>query len=155
MDICLLWVSCVVRYKSLRRADHSSRGVLPLGTPSKEPFSVTGWVRIDLSKGSTRLGAFLSWRQQQNRLSKAFHKKISRWTVPKKKEKVPEIHIPPSEPPELTYVSFTYLTFFETTVTRCSSVGIQAARACHFEDFGLESQQRQKILLFSHLPKSL
>ena len=29
MDICLLWVLCVVRYKSLLRADHSSRGVLP------------------------------------------------------------------------------------------------------------------------------
>ena len=29
MDICLLWVLCVVRLKSLRRADHSSRGVLP------------------------------------------------------------------------------------------------------------------------------
>jgi hypothetical protein len=29
MDICLLWVSCVVRERSLRRADHSSRGVLP------------------------------------------------------------------------------------------------------------------------------
>jgi hypothetical protein len=29
MDICLLWVSCVVRLRSLRRADHSSRGVLP------------------------------------------------------------------------------------------------------------------------------
>ena len=29
MDICLLWVSCVVRYRYLRRADHSSRGVLP------------------------------------------------------------------------------------------------------------------------------
>jgi len=25
---CLLWVLCVVRYRSLRRADHSSRGVL-------------------------------------------------------------------------------------------------------------------------------
>jgi len=29
MDICLLWVSCVVRWRSLRRADRSSRGVLP------------------------------------------------------------------------------------------------------------------------------
>ena len=29
MDICLLWVMCVVRQRSLRRADHSSRGVLP------------------------------------------------------------------------------------------------------------------------------
>jgi hypothetical protein len=29
MDVCLLWVFCVVRYRSLRRADHSSRGVLP------------------------------------------------------------------------------------------------------------------------------
>jgi hypothetical protein len=26
---CLLWVLCVVRYRSLRQADHSSRGVLP------------------------------------------------------------------------------------------------------------------------------
>jgi len=29
MDVCLLWVLCVVRWRSLRRADHSSRGVLP------------------------------------------------------------------------------------------------------------------------------
>ena len=29
MDVCLLWVLCVVRYKSLRRADHSFWGVLP------------------------------------------------------------------------------------------------------------------------------
>jgi hypothetical protein len=29
MDVCLLCVLCVVRYRSLRRADHSSRGVLP------------------------------------------------------------------------------------------------------------------------------
>jgi len=29
MDVCLLWVLCVVRWRFLRRADHSSRGVLP------------------------------------------------------------------------------------------------------------------------------
>ena len=29
MDICLLRVMCVVMYRSLRREDHSSRGVLP------------------------------------------------------------------------------------------------------------------------------
>jgi len=29
MDVCLLWVSCVVRSRAVRRADHSSRGVLP------------------------------------------------------------------------------------------------------------------------------
>ena len=29
MDVCLLWVLCVVRYRFLRRIDHSSRGVLP------------------------------------------------------------------------------------------------------------------------------
>jgi len=29
VDVCLLWVLCVVRLKSLRRPDHSSRGVLP------------------------------------------------------------------------------------------------------------------------------
>ena len=28
MDISLLWLSCVVRYRSLGRVDHSSRGVL-------------------------------------------------------------------------------------------------------------------------------
>jgi hypothetical protein len=31
MDICLLWLSCVFRWRSLRQADHSSRGVLPTG----------------------------------------------------------------------------------------------------------------------------
>ena len=29
VDVCLLWVLCVVRYRSQRRADHLSRGVLP------------------------------------------------------------------------------------------------------------------------------
>jgi len=29
MDVCLLWMLCVVREKELRRADYSSRGVLP------------------------------------------------------------------------------------------------------------------------------
>ena len=29
MDVCLLWVLCIVRYRSLRRADSSSRRVLP------------------------------------------------------------------------------------------------------------------------------
>jgi len=29
MDVCLLCMLCVVRYRSLYRADHSSRGVLP------------------------------------------------------------------------------------------------------------------------------
>jgi len=29
LDVCLLWVLRVVRLKSLRRPDHSSRGVLP------------------------------------------------------------------------------------------------------------------------------
>ena len=29
MDVCLLWVLCVFRLMCLRRADHSTRGVLP------------------------------------------------------------------------------------------------------------------------------
>ena len=29
MDVCLVWVLRIVRYRFLRRADHSSRGVLP------------------------------------------------------------------------------------------------------------------------------
>jgi len=29
MDICLLWVLCVFKERSLRRTDHASRGVLP------------------------------------------------------------------------------------------------------------------------------
>jgi hypothetical protein len=28
MDVCLLWLLCVVRYRPVRQADHSSRGVL-------------------------------------------------------------------------------------------------------------------------------
>jgi hypothetical protein len=28
MDVCLLWVLCVVMYRCLHRADHSSRGAL-------------------------------------------------------------------------------------------------------------------------------
>jgi hypothetical protein len=29
MDVCPVWMLCVVRKKSQRRADHSSRGILP------------------------------------------------------------------------------------------------------------------------------
>ena len=29
MDVSLLWVFCIVSYRSLGRADHSSRGILP------------------------------------------------------------------------------------------------------------------------------
>jgi hypothetical protein len=29
MAFCLVWVLCVVRYRSLRRADHSSTGIIP------------------------------------------------------------------------------------------------------------------------------
>ena len=36
MDVCMLWVLCVVRYRSPRRADHSSRGV--------RPAVVRGWM---------------------------------------------------------------------------------------------------------------
>jgi hypothetical protein len=31
MDVCLLRMLCVVRWRSLRRADHSPVGVLPCG----------------------------------------------------------------------------------------------------------------------------
>ena len=30
IDCCVLWVMCIVMYSSLRRADHSTRGVLPI-----------------------------------------------------------------------------------------------------------------------------
>ena len=29
MNVCLLWLPCIVRHRSMRRDDHSSRGVLP------------------------------------------------------------------------------------------------------------------------------
>ena len=29
MEVCLLWLLCVVRWRSLRWADHSTRGILP------------------------------------------------------------------------------------------------------------------------------
>ena len=36
IDVCLLQVPCVVRFMSLRQADHSSRGVLPIMNPRHE-----------------------------------------------------------------------------------------------------------------------
>jgi len=31
MDVCRMWMWCVVRWRSLQRAEHSSRRVLPSG----------------------------------------------------------------------------------------------------------------------------
>jgi len=36
MDVCLLWVLCAVRWRSLRGSDHSSRGVLPSVTECEQ-----------------------------------------------------------------------------------------------------------------------
>ena len=114
------------------------------------------WVSKNRSiEGVHQIRCFPFLKTAAEPASEKFHNKIRRWTGPKKNEKVPEIHIPSSEPPELMYFPFTYLTFFEITVTLGSSVGIRAARVCKSEDFGLESQHRQQILLFSHLPNPL
>ena len=47
MDVGLFWVLCVVRYASVKRADHSSRGVLPSVVHrhvwSRRPWTVLGF----------------------------------------------------------------------------------------------------------------
>jgi hypothetical protein len=67
MDVCLLWVLFfVVRYRSLRRADPSSRGVLPtlgcLSVWSKE--ITTSTLKRETGVGRRgRLKKCLSWRK--------------------------------------------------------------------------------------------
>ena len=46
MDVCLLWVLCVVR--SLRRSDHSSRGVLPTVECLREIMNPRQWGGLGL-----------------------------------------------------------------------------------------------------------
>ena len=50
IDVCLSWVSCLGRQRSLSRADHPSRGVVPSGvcsvTLSANPRTGRPWVRI-------------------------------------------------------------------------------------------------------------
>jgi hypothetical protein len=68
MNVCLLWMLCVVRYRFTCRADHSSRGVLPsvvclsvivkppqwggsgplrAVTPWKKKLDTTGWIPLN------------------------------------------------------------------------------------------------------------
>jgi len=63
MDVCLLRVLCVVRYRSLRRADHSSRGVLPVvlrrvwsrNFVDEEALAYWGLLRPKTNKHHTKL----------------------------------------------------------------------------------------------------
>jgi hypothetical protein len=58
MDVCLLWVLCVVRWRSLRRADHSSRGVLPTVVChcmwSRTLVNEEAWAQWGLKKKKTK-----------------------------------------------------------------------------------------------------
>jgi len=62
MDVCLLCVFCVVRYRFLRRADHSSRGV----PPSVVCLSVIAKLRKCGDRGP--LEAVLPWTSKACRL---------------------------------------------------------------------------------------
>ena len=53
MDICLLWVLCVVRWRSLRWADHSSRWVL-LPVVRRCVWSEISWMRRSWPTGGCR-----------------------------------------------------------------------------------------------------
>jgi len=44
MAVCLLWVLCVVRQRSLRRADYSPRGVLPSVCHRVKSWSLDRWI---------------------------------------------------------------------------------------------------------------
>ena len=63
MDVCLLWVFCIVRQKSLRRANHSSRAVLPtvvrrcMWSRMRMPWPTWGLLRQKKKKGKNILVA--------------------------------------------------------------------------------------------------
>jgi hypothetical protein len=56
----VLWVLCVIRYSSLRRADHSSRGVLP------SAVCLTVIVRPRQRAGPAPLRTVVPWKTKQN-----------------------------------------------------------------------------------------
>jgi hypothetical protein len=55
--MCLLWALCVVKYRSMRLADHSSRGVLP------SVVSLSVIVRPRQWGGPGLLGAVAPWKR--------------------------------------------------------------------------------------------
>ena len=70
MDVCLLWVLCV--YRALRRADHSSRGVLPTvvcrhvwsrNLMNEEAMTHWGLLRQKRKKGMKERLSFRSWHK--------------------------------------------------------------------------------------------
>jgi len=61
MDVCLLSVLCVIKYRSLRRADHSSRGVLPSATCLSVIVKPRQW------RDCSPLGADMPWKKKMLR----------------------------------------------------------------------------------------
>ena len=74
MDVCLLWVLCVVRQRSLRRADHSPRGVLTTVVPrcvsSRKPCEWGGhdprWVAAPQKKKKLKGIKLSPWVERQS-----------------------------------------------------------------------------------------
>jgi hypothetical protein len=66
MYVCLLCVLCVVRYRSLRRADHSSRGVLPC------VVCLCGMVKPRQWGGPGPLGTVAPWKKKVAKSSSSF-----------------------------------------------------------------------------------
>ena len=64
MDVCLLWMLCVVRYRSLFRADHSSRGVIPTVLRHLCDLDIS-WMRRPWPTGGGGRGLL---RQNQNKI---------------------------------------------------------------------------------------
>ena len=59
MDVCLLWVLCVVKYRFLSRADHLSRGVLPSVVCLSVNAKLRKW------GGPGPLGAVVPWTKKK------------------------------------------------------------------------------------------
>jgi hypothetical protein len=85
MDVCLLYSVCVVRYRSLRRADPSSRGVLSTvvcvwvwSSENKNPLQLLWTIgrrgkEYDTKRNETRCSSKCKWilvQQMQNVLKK-------------------------------------------------------------------------------------
>ena len=80
MDVCLLWVLCVVRYRSLRRADPSSRGVWCVVVCDLE----TSWMKRPwpaLGRSATRNFFFFENRADYDNVEKHYREGQATLTI--------------------------------------------------------------------------
>jgi hypothetical protein len=96
MYVCLVWVLCVIKYRTLRQADHSSRGVVRSvvclsvivkprwwgGHGTSGCFTVEKkWINLSVSKGTPRTVLLVrsNIREQNGRWMNTVHSSNDEW----------------------------------------------------------------------------